>query len=156
MREHRQQMRRERQVVDNARLQVALERFQLSEIGLGAARFRASLPIHSLLEPLTSSLQFRQVALICGETGCGKSTQVPQMVLEHEISNLRGGGCFILCTQPRRIAAMSLARRVASERGEPLGQQIGYQVSYALCNALLAAPSYPYVVTCKQPAAILT
>ena len=63
-----------------------------------------------------------------GDTGSGKSTQVPQMVLEEAIAAGRGGEVFIACTQPRRISAISLAQRVADERGERVGDVVGYQV----------------------------
>lgn len=63
-----------------------------------------------------------------GETGCGKTTQLPQFVLEEEISSLRGANCSIICTQPRRISAMSVAARISSERGEALGETVGYQI----------------------------
>jgi ATP-dependent RNA helicase DHX29 len=57
-----------------------------------------------------------QVIIVCGETGCGKSTQVPAFILEHELSH--GRLCKIYCTEPRRISAISLARRVSEELGE--------------------------------------
>ena len=144
LKEEQERLKRERQTTENARVKVAFERFQQSDVGIANANFRASLPIQTLWEPLTHSLNTRQVALVCGETGSGKSTQVPQMILEHEMGSNRGGGTFILCTQPRRIAAISLARRVASERGEQLGQQVGYQVRAVTCchvwHMLLRAP----------------
>jgi HrpA-like RNA helicase len=55
-------------------------------------------------------------------------TQVPQYLLEAEITAGRGGACSIICTQPRRIAALGLAGRVAQERGEGVGQVVGYSV----------------------------
>ena len=53
------------------------------------------------------------MVVVTGETGCGKTTQVPQFIME-ELS----GECFIVCTQPRRISAIGVASRVAEERGE--------------------------------------
>ena len=69
----------------------------------------------------------------CGETGCGKTTQIPQFVLDYEIENLRGASANIICTQPRRVAATSVAERVSFERCEKDGvggktSDIGYQV----------------------------
>ncbi|KAF8396362.1 hypothetical protein HHK36_017979 [Tetracentron sinense] len=69
-----------------------------------------------------------EVLVVSGETGCGKTTQLPQFILEEEISSLRGADCNILCTQPRRISAISVAARVSSERGESLGETVGYQI----------------------------
>lgn len=66
--------------------------------------------------------------MVSGETGCGKTTQLPQFILEEEISSLRGAACNIVCTQPRRISAISVAARIASERGESLGETVGYQI----------------------------
>lgn len=66
--------------------------------------------------------------VVSGETGCGKTTQLPQFILEEELSSLRGADCNIICTQPRRISAISVAARVSSERGENLGETVGYQI----------------------------
>jgi HrpA-like RNA helicase len=66
-----------------------------------------------------------QVVLISGETGCGKTTQVPQFLLDDPSV---GPTCSIVCTQPRRISAISVAERVASERGEAAGGTVGYAV----------------------------
>ena len=63
-----------------------------------------------------------------GETGCGKTTQLPQFILEEEFSSLRGADCSIICTQPRRISAISVAARISTERGENLGETVGYQI----------------------------
>lgn len=71
---------------------------------------------------------YLKVVVISGETGCGKTTQVPQFILESEIEAGRGDRCNILCTQPRRISAMSVAQRVADERAESIGQSVGYQI----------------------------
>ena len=67
-----------------------------------------------------------QVVIISGETGCGKTTQIPQFILESEIDFVRGAVCSILCTQPRRISAMSVSERVSSERGEKLGESVSF------------------------------
>ncbi|KAF9591475.1 hypothetical protein IFM89_004173 [Coptis chinensis] len=67
------------------------------------------------------------VIVISGETGCGKTTQLPQYVLESEIESGRGAFCSIICTQPRRISAMAVAERVSTKRGEPLGDSVGYK-----------------------------
>lgn len=66
-----------------------------------------------------------QVVLVSGETGCGKTTQVPQFLLDDPSI---GPAASIVCTQPRRISAMSVAERIAAERGEEVGHTVGYAV----------------------------
>lgn len=85
---------------------------------------RMSLPAFKEKERLLQAIAQNQVIIISGETGCGKTTQLPQYILESEIESGRGAFCNILCTQPRRISAMAVAERVSSERGEPLGESV--------------------------------
>lgn len=59
---------------------------------------------------------------------CGKTTQIPQFILDATLSGPAGKVANILCTQPRRISAISVAQRVAQERAEPLGNSVGYQI----------------------------
>jgi len=67
--------------------------------------------------------------VISGETGCGKTTQVPQFILDEMLSQSNGSVCNMLCTQPRRISAISVAERVAEERGERVGSNsVGYVI----------------------------
>lgn len=70
-----------------------------------------------------------KVILISGETGCGKTTQLPQFILEDAYRHHKE--CRIFCTQPRRLSAVAVAERVATERGEPIGQTVGYQIRYS-------------------------
>lgn len=87
------------------------------------------LPIHEILPGLKTALpRFRRV-VIKAPTGAGKSTQVPQMLLDH---GLCGRGCIVVL-QPRRIAARMLARRVAAERGSAPGEEVGYHVRFDNC-----------------------
>ncbi|KAL4176012.1 hypothetical protein KRP22_000969 [Phytophthora ramorum] len=80
---------------------------------------RESLPIASFKERVVEMLSNHDVILISGETGCGKSTQVPQFLLEDLLISEPGGARGqIVCTQPRRLAAISLAERVSEELGE--------------------------------------
>jgi ATP-dependent RNA helicase DHX36 len=72
-----------------------------------------------------------QVSVICGETGCGKTTQVPQMLLDAALAH-QGEVAHIVCTQPRRLSAIAVAERVALERGETLGWSVGYQVTFLM------------------------
>lgn len=80
---------------------------------------RANLPIAAFREHIMSVIDSSQCVVLCGETGCGKSTQVPSFILEHGMR--RGQRVKIWCTEPRRISAVSLAQRVSSELGEASG-----------------------------------
>ena len=84
------------------------------------------LPIEEYREEIVSVTEANPVTLIQGETGSGKSTQVAQYILEHYASSLRH--CNIVCTQPRRIAATSIAKYVCRNRGWELGSLVGYQI----------------------------
>eukprot|EP00873_Tetraselmis_striata_P037555 jgi/Tetstr1/457819/TSEL_044364.t1 len=93
---------------------------------------RAKLPVSQIRGAVLEALAGGDAVVISGDTGCGKTTQVPQYILEAEIAAGRGSGLHVVCTQPRRIAAMSVAERVAAERGEPApgarGARVGYHV----------------------------
>ncbi|XP_056420970.1 ATP-dependent DNA/RNA helicase DHX36 [Hyla sarda] len=93
-------------------------------------RFRETLPSYSMKEEIIKMIQNNQVTVISGETGCGKTTQVTQFILDDYISRGKGSACHIVCTQPRRISAISVAERVAAERAEPCGRgcSTGYQI----------------------------
>ena len=84
------------------------------------------LPITGRRAEIVDAVRKSQVVIISGETGCGKSTQIPKMCLEAG----RGGRGRIGCTQPRRIAAVTIAARIAEERGEPLGRSVGYKIRF--------------------------
>lgn len=71
-----------------------------------------------------------QVTIIKGEPGCGKSTQVPQYIYDDWFENGEEDNCEIIVSEPRRIAATSLAERVARERDEDVGETIGYHVRF--------------------------
>ncbi|CAK9833953.1 ATP-dependent RNA helicase DHX30 [Anthophora retusa] len=88
------------------------------------------LPIFQYKDEILSKLQNNQVLLIKGETGSGKSTQVPQFIIDSYIKENRGSECNILVSEPRRIAAISLAEHVANERDERLGDVVGYHVRF--------------------------
>ncbi|KAL2265029.1 hypothetical protein VTJ83DRAFT_7539 [Remersonia thermophila] len=77
---------------------------------------RMQLPMWQFRQQVVDAVDQHQVVIICGETGCGKSTQVPSFLLEHQL--VQGKPCKIFCTEPRRISAISLARRVSEELGE--------------------------------------
>ncbi|XP_050381140.1 DExH-box ATP-dependent RNA helicase DExH6-like [Argentina anserina] len=87
---------------------------------------RSKLPMASYRDAVTSAVESNQVILIFGETGCGKTTQVPQYLLDHMWG--KGETCKIVCTQPRRISAISVAERISYERGQEVGRDVGYKI----------------------------
>ncbi|XP_034231091.1 ATP-dependent DNA/RNA helicase DHX36-like [Thrips palmi] len=90
---------------------------------------RKKLPSFKMQESILDLVNKNQVVVISGETGCGKTTQVAQFILDDYIMRNEGSLCRILCTQPRRISATSVAERVASERDEQIGTvSVGYQI----------------------------
>ncbi|CAN1151585.1 DExH-box ATP-dependent RNA helicase DExH5, mitochondrial [Linum perenne] len=102
--------------------------WQGSPEGRKMVEFRKTLPAYKEKNAILTAVAENQVVIISGETGCGKTTQIPQFILESEIGVVRGAACSIICTQPRRISAISVSERVATERGEKLGESVGYKV----------------------------
>ncbi|HTI96272.1 MAG TPA: ATP-dependent RNA helicase HrpA, partial [Rudaea sp.] len=90
-------------------------------------RVDESLPIAAKTDEILRLIRAHQVIVLAGETGSGKSTQIPKLCLAAG----RGVAGLIGCTQPRRVAARSVARRVAVELGVDLGGIVGYQVRFA-------------------------
>jgi len=95
------------------------------------AKIRASLPVFKLREELLVTIRDNQVVIVVGDTGSGKTTQIPQYL--HEVGYTRQGK--VACTQPRRVAAMSVASRVAQEMGVKLGHEIGYCIRFEDCTS---------------------
>ncbi|KAF7966231.1 hypothetical protein HWV62_39469 [Athelia sp. TMB] len=93
---------------------------------------RNNLPIAQYRETIISTLNQSQILVLSGETGCGKSTQLPAFILEDQLS--QGKPCKIYCTEPRRISAISLAQRVSRELGDPIGAvgTMGSLVGYSI------------------------
>ena len=100
------------------------------------------LPISAHRRKLLDLIEEHRVVCVEGETGCGKSTRVPQYILEHSLSQSPPRPCQILVTQPRRMAAVKLAERVANERGERVGHTVGYCVGGDRTNFSGAAITY--------------
>nr|XP_054510160.1 pre-mRNA-splicing factor ATP-dependent RNA helicase DHX16 [Agelaius phoeniceus] len=93
---------------------------------------RRALPIFPFRDELVAAVAQHQVLVIEGETGSGKTTQIPQYL--HEEGYTRGG-LKIGVTQPRRVAAMSVAARVAVEMGTKLGNEVGYSIRFEDCTS---------------------
>ncbi|XP_071629985.1 dosage compensation regulator mle isoform X1 [Temnothorax longispinosus] len=91
---------------------------------------RSNLPVFAKRTEIMNAINDNSVIIIRGNTGCGKTTQVCQFILDDYIASGQGAYCSIVVTQPRRISAVSVADRVAIERCEPLGQSVGYSVRF--------------------------
>ncbi len=92
----------------------------------GNIGFDPGLPINAVKEKIIKAIQDHPVVIISGATGSGKTTQIPKFCLEAG----RGISGMIGCTQPRRIAAVSVAKRIAFELRESLGQSVGYKIRF--------------------------
>ncbi|KAF3353581.1 hypothetical protein VDGD_00165 [Verticillium dahliae] len=88
---------------------------------------RKSLPIYQYRDDFLAAMEKYQILVIVGETGSGKTTQLPQYL--HEAGYTKNGA-KVGCTQPRRVAAMSVAARVADEVGVKVGQEVGYNIRF--------------------------
>jgi ATP-dependent helicase HrpA len=88
--------------------------------------YNEALPILSKKDDIIDTISNHPVVIISGETGSGKTTQIPKFCL----AACCGVGGKIGCTQPRRIAAMTVSKRIAEELGEPLGQSVGYKIRF--------------------------
>lgn len=89
---------------------------------------RRDLPVHAQREEFLKIFHSTQIMVFVGETGSGKTTQIPQFVLYDEMPHLTGKQ--VACTQPRRVAAMSVAARVADEMDVELGEEVGYNIRF--------------------------
>lgn len=91
------------------------------------------LPVVDYKEEILTAVRNHQIVIVIGETGSGKTTQIPQFFLD--APNLVKSNQRIGVTQPRRIAAITIAQRVSDERSTRLGQEIGYTVRFDDCTA---------------------
>lgn len=138
----RHKLRRELQQLREQAKRGAVDEKQLARVGerllrsvekvaaRAAARplvsYDDTLPVHARREDIGRAIAQHQVVIICGETGSGKTTQIPKICLELG----RGLHGLIGHTQPRRIAARSVATRLAQELNQPLGEAVGFQVRF--------------------------
>ncbi|KAI8320578.1 P-loop containing nucleoside triphosphate hydrolase protein [Martensiomyces pterosporus] len=114
---------------DNERVREMFARLQLSDKYQEMQRIRDALPAASFKESITKLVGSNQCVVISGATGCGKTTQVPQFILDECLK--AGEHASIVCTQPRRISAIGVATRVAEERVEDIALRDGL-VGYAV------------------------
>lgn len=108
------------------RLRNSIARRQQRKTGLPRLVYPGELPICGCRDEIVAAIRRHQVTVISGETGSGKSTQIPKMCLEAG----RGIAGLIGHTQPRRIAAMTIARRISEELGESVGGAVGYRIRF--------------------------
>jgi ATP-dependent helicase HrpA len=108
------------------RVQQAQGRYAARAASVPQPRIAEDLPIAARADEIVASIRKHQVLVLAGETGSGKSTQLPKLCLAAG----RGIAGLIGCTQPRRMAARGVARRVASELGTQVGALVGYQVRF--------------------------
>ena len=99
---------------------------------------RESLPVFTFRKQLLQAVREHQLLIVVGETGSGKTTQLTQFLAEAGFAN-EG---MIGCTQPRRVAAMSVAKRVAEEVGCPLGSEVGYTIRFEDCTSPVTRIKY--------------
>ncbi|KAI5464935.1 P-loop containing nucleoside triphosphate hydrolase protein [Mariannaea sp. PMI_226] len=99
---------------------------------------RESLPVFAFRSQLIKAVQENQILIVVGETGSGKTTQLTQYLAEAGFAN----DGMIGCTQPRRVAAMSVAKRVAEEVGCKLGEEVGYTIRFEDCTSPMTKIKY--------------
>ncbi|KAL0903183.1 hypothetical protein M5K25_027540 [Dendrobium thyrsiflorum] len=93
---------------------------------------RKTLPVWQQKDEFLQVLRDNQTLILVGETGSGKTTQIPQFVLEADFLGKRP---MVACTQPRRVAAMSVSRRVAEEMDVTIGEEVGYSIRFEDCSS---------------------
>ena len=116
------------------------QKYQARLNALPKPEYELDLPVTARREEIKAAIAKHQVVIVCGETGSGKTTQLPKICLELG----RGVSGLIGHTQPRRIAARSVASRIAQELKSPLGEVVGYKVRF---NDKLSESSYVKLMT---------
>ncbi len=123
-----------------SRLDASSQNYQARLAALPKPAFTQDLPVILRRDEIAAAIAAHQVVIICGETGSGKTTQLPKICLELG----RGVSGLIGHTQPRRIAARSVASRIAQELNSPLGDAVGYKVRF---NDKIRETSYVKLMT---------
>ena len=123
-----------------SRIAKSHEKFQARLNSLPKPEYELDLPVTARKDEIKATIAKNQVVIVCGETGSGKTTQLPKICLELG----RGVSGLIGHTQPRRIAARSVASRIAQELKSPLGEVVGYKVRF---NDKLSESSYVKLMT---------
>ncbi|MGB9669868.1 MAG: ATP-dependent RNA helicase HrpA [Halothiobacillaceae bacterium] len=111
----------------SAALEASRQAVEARRAAFPSLRYPEELPVVARRAEILAALEKHQVLILCGETGSGKTTQLPKIALEAG----RGARGLIGHTQPRRIAARAVASRIAEELGTPLGEAVGYQVRFS-------------------------
>ena len=124
----------------NQKIRCSQAKYQLRLDNLPQPQYPLDLPVSLRREEIASAIQNNQVVIVCGETGSGKTTQLPKICLQLG----RGVAGLIGHTQPRRIAARSVASRIAQELQSPLGEVVGYKVRF---NDKLSEQNYVKLMT---------
>ncbi|CCW69558.1 unnamed protein product [Phytomonas sp. Hart1] len=126
--------RRTEFLVENPGLNISLKKtWEKLRVNGSLRKFRNELPAYRTRTELKNTLRSHNVVVISGETGSGKTTQIPQYVYEFMCEDGKGSSANIVCTQPRRLAATSVAFRVAEERDESVGNLVGYSIRLENC-----------------------
>ncbi|XP_066451956.1 putative ATP-dependent RNA helicase DHX57 [Eleutherodactylus coqui] len=115
-------------IIENAKIRKHFKAKQASRSYQSMLQERMKLPAWQEEDAILKSLAKHQVLVVCGMTGCGKTTQIPQFILDASLQGPTSLVSNIVCTQPRRISAISVAERVAQERAERVGISVGYQI----------------------------
>ena len=113
-----------RRILDEVRASIALR--EARRINVPRVTYPPDLPITARKDEIVAAIRNHQVVVIAGETGSGKTTQIPKMCLEAGL----GIGAMIGCTQPRRVAALSISQRIAEELNVPWGQEVGCKIRF--------------------------
>ncbi|XP_075646527.1 putative pre-mRNA-splicing factor ATP-dependent RNA helicase DEAH2 [Castanea sativa] len=106
---------------------------------------RRDLPVWHQKEEFLQVFKSNQTVILVGETGSGKTTQIPQFVLEAidiKTTPNKRKKMMVACTQPRRVAAMSVSRRVAEEMDVPIGEEVGYSIRFEDCSSARTVLKY--------------